>query len=319
MTRGTYRSLHDSSSDGRRLTGRGVPSGLAVASWPVAPAPRWRPRVRAAVLTVAVVLLAPASSGAQPLSEANAQQFTAGVAALKAGQLDTAERAFRDVLQAGGELAFVHHNLGLVLRERHRLLDALAEFRAATRLDPTFGPAWLFAGITSLALDRPAAAVTDLERATALLPDQTIVWRTLADAYQRTGNLAGVVATWRRLAATQPPDPEAVYRLGRAYLAQAQWAHEQLRRLHPSSARVSQALGREYLQQGRPEQALAAFGEAARRAPTLPEIHLAIATILLEQGQVDAAAREIEAELAISPRSADALALKAKVEAARRK
>ena len=273
----------------------------------------------ALVLTGVFLIMVSAVPVAAQLPEAQAARFTQGVAALKSGQLDAAEAAFRDVLRAGGKLAFVHHNLGLVLRERQRHADALAEFRAATRLDPKFGPAWLFAGLSSLALERPSAAVTDLERATALLPDQVIAWRALADAYQRAGNLAGVVATWRRLASTQPPDPEAVYRLGRAYLAQAQWAHEQLRRLHPSSARVSQALGREYLQQGRPEQALAAFGEAARRAPALPEIHLAMAGILFEQGQIDAATREIEAELAISPGSAEALALKAKVEAARRK
>ena len=72
------------------------------------------------------------------------------------------------------------------------------------------------------------------------------------------------------------------------------------------------------MQQGRPDLALAAFAEAARRGPTLPELHLAMARILLEQGQLDPAAREVEAELAIAPRSAEALALKGRIVAARR-
>ena len=266
-----------------------------------------------------LLVLAPVPSHGQALSAAATARFTAGVDSLKAGRLDEAEAAFRDVLRGGDDRAFVHHNLGLVLRERQRHAEALTEFRTAVRLDPAFGPAWLLAGTTLLALDRPADAVAPLQRATSLLPAQAIAWRALAEAQQRTGNLAGVVSAWQHLAATQPTDPEAAYRLGRAYLAQAQWAHEQLRRLHPTSARVSQALGREYLQQGRPDLALRSYEEASRRAPQLPDIHLAIAGILLDQGQFDAAARAVAAELTIVPGSADALALQARIEAARRR
>jgi uncharacterized protein HemY len=50
----------------------------------------------------------------------------------------------------------------------------------------------------------------------------------------------------------------------------------------------------------------------------LPEIHLAMAGILLEQGQLDPAAHEVDAELAIAPHSAEALALKARIGTARR-
>jgi predicted Zn-dependent protease len=205
----------------------------------------------------------------------------------------------------------------LVLRERQRHDEALVEFRAAVRRDPAFGPAWLMAGSVLLGLDRPREAIADLQRATTLMPDQVVAWRALAEAYQRTGDLAGVVAVWRRLAAAEPIDPEVVYRLGRAYLAQSQWAHDRLRRVHPASARVSQALGREYLQQGRPDLALAAYQEAARRAPALSGLHLSMAGILLDQGQLDAAAREVDAELVATPGSAEALALKAKIAAAR--
>ena len=71
------------------------------------------------------------------------------------GNLDAAEAAFRDVLKAGGERAFVHHNLGIILQQRGRNADALAEFRAASRLDPSFGPARLLAGTSLLTLGRP--------------------------------------------------------------------------------------------------------------------------------------------------------------------
>ena len=114
----------------------------------------------------AVFLLSmPIGAGAQDLSPALAKQFTEGVAALAAGELDSAEAAFRAVIRDGGDRAFVRHNLGIVLQQRGRHADALVEFRAANRLDPSFGPSRLLAGTSLLALGQPKSAVAELGRA----------------------------------------------------------------------------------------------------------------------------------------------------------
>jgi len=97
-------------------------------------------------LLVTVLLVAARGGAAQDLPPSLADRFSAGVDALKAGNLDAAEAAFRDVLKAGGERAFVRHNLGIILLQRGRNAEALVEFRAASRLDPSFGPARLLAG-----------------------------------------------------------------------------------------------------------------------------------------------------------------------------
>ena len=68
--------------------------------------------------------------------------------------------------------------------------------------------------------------------------------------------------------------------------------------------------------QGQPERARAALEMAARADPSLPGVHLEIATIDLQQGNADAARAEIQKELAIVPESAAALALKHRLEAA---
>ena len=86
------------------------------------------------------------------------------------------------------------------------------------------------------------------------------------------------------------------------------------REKHPKSARVQQALGREYLQQGRADQALDAFQRALDADPTVPDLHLALARIHLDAGRVDEASREIDRELAIVPFGKDALELKARID-----
>ena len=96
-----------------------------------------------------------------PLAPAAEARFNEGVEALKAGRLEEAEGAFRDVLRTASQVAFVHHNLGVVLHSQGRQADALSEFRTAIRLDSTYGPSHLMAGTTLLALKRPREALVE--------------------------------------------------------------------------------------------------------------------------------------------------------------
>jgi tetratricopeptide (TPR) repeat protein len=254
---------------------------------------------------------------AQDLPSALADRFSQGVTALQAGRLDDAEREFRAVLAGGGDRAFVHHNLGIVLQQRGSHGRALAEFRIAMRQDPAFGPAHLLAGASLIALERPAEAIPVLDRAVKLMPREVAPHLQLADACERVGDFRRLVSEYRASVALAPGEPEYEYRLGRAYLRLSQWAHERIMAIDPRSARLSQALGREYLQQGRADLARLAFEEAAVRDGSLTEVHLALARIHADEGRWDDAAREVERELALAPESREARALKAKIDAAR--
>jgi predicted Zn-dependent protease len=271
-------------------------------------------------LVCALLIVQAVAAGAQQeLAPSLAGVFSEGVAALKAGRLDVAERAFRDVLKNGGERAFVHHNLGVVLQQRGRHEDALIEFRAASQLDASFGPSPLLAGVSLLAIGRPREAVTELERAVRLMPDEPAAHLQLADAYERTGSIPGVVEEYRRLVTLAPANDEYVYRLGKAYLKLAQWSYERIRAVNPHSARLAQALGQQYLEQNRPDLASRAFDEAARIDPGLAGIHLALARIHLDGGRLDQAAAEVARERTIEPDSAAARAMQADIDTARKK
>ena len=265
----------------------------------------------------ALVLSAPIGVFGQDLPPALAKQFTQGVEALKAGHLDRAEAAFREVLARGGGRAYVHHNLGIVHQQRQHHVQALAEFRVAARLDPAFGPARLLAGSSLLALGRAEEAVTELERAVRLLPGEKAAHLQLADACERAGHVPCLARQSRVLAGLAPSDPEYTYRLGKAYLRLSEWSYKRILAIDPRSARLHEALGREYLQQGQPELALLEYQQAAERDPALPGLHLALARIHADARRWDDAARAVERELAVAPGSAAALELRARVESAR--
>lgn len=278
---------------------------------------RWWPGVRRAVAGLVLLVPALAWGAPQDLPAELVPRFAEGVAALSSGRLDVAETAFRAVIRGGGDRAYVRHNLGIVLQQRGRHADALAEFRAASRLDPAFGPARLLAGTSLLAMGQARAAAVELEVACTLLPREPAAHLQRADACERIGDVLCLTDEYRELVALSPASPEYAYRMGKAYLRLSQWAHERMQAVDPSAARLKQALGREHLEQGRPDLAEQAFLEAVTRDPGLVEVHLALARLYLADGRWEEATRAVARALAVVPNSAEAAAVQALIGAAR--
>ena len=264
----------------------------------------------ARAIAVAALLLGLASEApAEELPVVLQPAFEEGVRALKAGKLAEAEATFLRVLQQGGKAAYVHNNLGIVYQQRGRHREAVAQFREAIRLDPAYAAPRVLLGASLLALDRVGESITQLEQAVKLLPMEPLARSQLARAYERAGRWTGAVEQYRALKDLAPGDPEYAYLLGRAYLRHSEWCLRELKRIDPGSARLQQALGHNYRVQGRTDQAVRAFERALAADPGLPEVHLALAQIYVEQKLWAEARQEIERELTLVPESAGARAL----------
>jgi protein O-GlcNAc transferase len=261
------------------------------------------------LLATAVVLALGSAAPAQDLPVALQAPFEEGVRALKAGKLDEAEKAFRAVLAKGGTTAYVHNNLGIVHQERGQHEKAVTEFRAAIRLDPAYAAPRILLGASLLALGRVSEARTQVERAVRLAPREPFARLQLAKVLERAGDWTGAVEQYRTLKEMKPDEPEYVYALGNAYLGLSEWSLKELGALEDGQARLQQAMGHNYRVQGRADFALKAFERAAQADPTLPEVHLAMAQVHMEQKRWAEARREVERELAIVPESAGARAL----------
>jgi tetratricopeptide (TPR) repeat protein len=262
-----------------------------------------------ALLAVVAVLALGARVPAQERDPALPERFEEGVRALKAGKLDEAEKAFRAVLATGGAAAYVHNNLGIVLQERGRHAEAIVEFREAMRVDPAYVAPRILLGASLAALGRLGEARTQLERAVKLAPREPLARLQLARVLERRGDWPGVVEQYRALREMKPDEPEYAYGLGNAYLSLSEWCLKELGALDNGQARLQQAMGHNYRVQGRPDLALRAFERAVQADPTLPEVHLAMAQLLMEQKRWAEARREIERELAIAPESVGARVL----------
>jgi len=262
-----------------------------------------------AALATALGLALSSATPAQELPPALPAPFEDGVRALKAGKLDEAEKAFRAVLAKGGASAPVHNNLGIVHQERGEHEKAVVEFREAVRLDPASAAPRILLGASLLALGRVKEARTQLERAVKIAPQEPLARLQLARTEERAGDWVGAVDQYRALREMRPDEAEYVYALGNAYLRLSEWCLKELDAVDGGQARLLQAMGHNYRVQGRPDLALKAFDRAAQADPTLPEVHLAMAQVHMEQKRWAEARREIERELRIVPESAGARAL----------
>jgi Tfp pilus assembly protein PilF len=268
---------------------------------------------RRGVLVFALVLLALGPGEAQTLPPELQPAFERGVAALKAGRLDAAETAFRGVIAGGGGLAYVHNNLGIVHQERGQHANAVVEFRAAIRADAAYAAPRILLGASLLALGRLGEARAALKQAVRIAPGEPLARLQLARVHERAGEWTEAVEQYRVLRELEPANSEYVYGLATSYLRLSEWCLREIQALDSKSARLQQALGHTYRVQGRPDLALAAFARAAEADPTLPEIHLAMAQIHMEQRRWAEARREVERELQVVPESAGARALRARL------
>ena len=169
--------------------------------------------------------------------------FASGVEALRSGDWTTAETLFTTLLDGGGELPVVNHNLGIALQGQGRHEEAARQFREASRLDRDSLPSRLLLGKSLLTLDRPAEAIDVLEEAIPLAGVDATLRTRLASAYERIDDQLGMTDQYRTLSLEVPDEPEHAYRLGQAYTRLAAWCIQRMQQIAPQSARLSQALG----------------------------------------------------------------------------
>jgi tetratricopeptide (TPR) repeat protein len=280
-------------------------------------------RLRSLYLIATLLLAGVASytrlARSQTLPASLQSEFDTGVAAVEAGRLDDAEKAFQEVLFKGGKAAFVYNNLGIVYQMKGDQTAAIKQFREAIRLQPDYAAPRILLGASLLAVGKPEEAAVELERAVEMQPDELAARLQLARAYRRTGRYAEAVAQYQALHSLRPQDAELFFQWGRTYSEQAEWCFRQIRKIDSKSARLYEALGQNYRLQGHLDLAESAYRRAAAAAPKLPGIHLELARIYLEQGQAKQAQKEIDQELTIVPESiaAQELAKKAASEAAK--
>ncbi|WP_129124761.1 tetratricopeptide repeat protein [Geomonas oryzae] len=148
-----------------------------------------------------------------------ARDFARAMELQRAGRLAEAEEIYRPLVAAGGALAVdARVNLGAILDETGRPLEALDEYRAALAAREGNPIALNNMGSTLFRLGRFAEAARQFRLALERMPDAPEIAIALGGALQRSGDLAGALACFRDLVRRRPDDADAHWNLALALL-----------------------------------------------------------------------------------------------------
>jgi tetratricopeptide (TPR) repeat protein len=170
-----------------------------------------------------------------------------------------------------------HNTLGVVLKRQGRIDEAVAHYREALEIRPTYAPAHNNLGNALARQGKLAEAVWEYGEAIRIRPDYVDAHYNLGLALARQGKL-----------------PEAVERF-----------HEVLQR-EPGHVRARVSLGMAFLAQGKLDDAESEYRKAIAAAPDSSDAHVKLGDVLSRRGKLDDATREFQQALRLDPRNAEA-------------
>src|SRR5262249_49786071 len=115
------------------------------------------------------------------------------------GDLDVAERHYREAVTLAPGYFKPHNNLGNILRERGQLADAVEAYRAALLIEPSAQRAHANLGNTLYELGRPAEAVKSYRKALAFDAGAPVALR-LGKVLEELGEVEQAMSAYARAA-----------------------------------------------------------------------------------------------------------------------
>lgn len=252
-----------------------------------------------------------AARGQNPLSVQ--AEIENGLAAMKKGHFSQAEIDFSAVLKADPDLADVRADLGLAYYADHQYSKAIRELRLALKKDPKLQSAKMILPMSLAAANRCTEAEPGLEEVFSSIPKaefQRMAGLNLQHCLIDDGKEVEANLITQQLLQKFPDDPDVLYEAGQFYGKISSSIYRHLMHADPSSARAYQVQGDVADSIGNWKEALILYREALKQEPTLHDVHLKIAIILLDHSSDPRAWREalqeLRAELRVSPGSAKA-------------
>ncbi|HZY84961.1 MAG TPA: tetratricopeptide repeat protein, partial [Gemmataceae bacterium] len=186
--------------------------------------------------------------------------------------------------------ALAHNNLGIVLRSKGKLEEAIRHFEEALRIDPKLANARykLSVALEQRNLDE---AVRHYEEALRLDPKNAAAHVNLGDALSKQRKRDQAISHFEQALRLDPKNAAAHNSLGMALGAkgkpdEAIRHYEEALCLDPKNANAHVNLGNALRTRGKPEEVIRHYEEALRLDPKLAQTHYGLGQVLLSLGRL---------------------------------
>jgi tetratricopeptide (TPR) repeat protein len=255
------------------------------------------------------VLLTALALGPAPAEDA-AALYARAVSLHRAGDLEGAVKAYREVVALDPRNPEVRSNLGAALAALGRYEEAIDSYRAALAVAPANVRIRLNLALAYYKSAEIALAAEELESVHVATPGDRQATLLLADCRLRLGEYGKVEALLRPLESEHPDDRAVLYLLGMALIRDGKPGEGQQRveRLLRSgdSAEAHYLLGSASFMAGEYPRAVEDFAKALALDPELPLLRSYYGRALLFTGDAAAAERAFREVLAEDPNDYDA-------------
>jgi len=225
------------------------------------------------------------------------------------GLLDEAVNEYRTVLRLQPQLPEAYVNLGLVYFAQAKFEDSARVLQAANKLRPGMRGVSLWLGIDEVKLNHPARGVTLLREAIHADPHEKMAQSWLGTALWNDGQVNAALTQLKKASTQFPDDPDLLFALGEAYGKAANEETQTLLEQTTGTALSDRIYAGIYAGEHDWTKAKGHLMRAIERDPHSIEARLELAEVLLDQGQLLDAEKQLDPATSLAPGSAAALAL----------
>src|ERR1035438_2137146 len=234
------------------------------------------------------------------------QLFEAGEAALRAGKLDQAEAAFRQVLAIDPGVAGAYTNLGVIYMRRKQWPQALVALNKAEKLAPEMAGIRLNIGLAYFRQNDFARAILPFESVVQQAPESFQARYLLGLCYffqdRWTDSIGALESLWGKAS----DQLNYLYVLDIAAYKSKNTALEEkaaarLVEIGEGSPEFHSLMGKAHLNRGEYDEALKDLEAAAQADPKLPFVHFNLGLAYLRKQDYDRARAEFRQDTAIEP------------------
>jgi tetratricopeptide (TPR) repeat protein len=249
-----------------------------------------------------------ANAGAQQTAADFKKSYDAGEAALRAGNLDLAEREFKLVVAANPDMAGAYANLGVIHMRRKQWPQALAMLRKAEKLAPEVAGIRLNIGLAYFRQNDFAHAIQPFESVVQQAPDSFQARYLLGLCYFFTDRWTDSIGALEPLWDKASGQLNYLYVLDiAAYKSKNQPLEEKagtrLVAIGEGSPEYHLLMGKAHLNRGEFDDAIKDLDAAAKADPKLTFVHFNLGLAYLKKQDTERARAEFLKDIASNPES----------------
>ena len=215
------------------------------------------------------------------------------------GDIGAAISKYQEILSLAPRLGPAYNNLGALYFRQHDYQKAAAILEQGLKINPTMPSASALLGISLYEMAEYGKARPRLEAALRVNPNDSNAQMFLAKDLTRLGDYEAAASHLQKLGAREPKNQEVWYLLAKVHMKLSEQAMAKMNAIDPHSVMAHQLSAEMMEAMNNYDGAVVELKKAVDMAPHQPGSHYKLGDAYFSLSQLDSAAEQFQAELAV--------------------